>query len=621
MAHWFDHMTSSLEASLETPTDTYNNILGQLQLFLEGYGSPAKREFLCNGQSSNVAEIFRCIPQDAGAWTQWFDLEWKTSCLRKTIESLRDERNSDETDQVLMEDIYGLRRLKCSRIACDHFATGFDSKLDRDEHINRHDRPFVCMEQHCPFQALGFETKAQLDSHLARNHIGDDADKFLFPQPSRRKDDNIHKASARGDVVAVKNFLDGGARINTPSRPNGAETPLFLAARNSHLNICKTLLENGADVNFRPKHGSSVSTALQDAVTRGDAEMVHLFLSLSNVLPDQRNKYGQSALHLAVMKESEAVIHLLLATGKVDAKAEDAVQQTPLFMAVKAGAVPIVKLLLATGEVDPNTKDEYGRTPLYMAVKAGAVPMVKLLLASSEVDPDAKDEYGRTLFSKAAGLGVEPVMKSVLETGSLTGKVDPVSRAVLQDQHHARWQEKFHTLQDYQMQIMLLEQQRKRRLQKHIEQWRVTDEEAIAVMNLLLATDRVNPDTRDNYGRTPLMIAVEKGSTKIVEMLLATDRVDPDTKNNERRTPLIIAVEKGLIEIVKMLLATGRVDPAAEDKGGNTPLSRAVEHGDTAVVTLLSMPGEVSPDEESRTLLSGAAEDEAEPVVTIASGN
>ncbi len=57
-------------------------------------------------------------------------------------------------------------------------------------------------------------------------------------------------------------------------------------------------------------------------------------------------------------------------------------------------------------------------------------------------------------------------------------------------------------------------------------------------MKLLLAKDRVDPDSKSNSGRTPLSWAAESGYHAVVKLLLVKDGVDPDSKSNSGQTPL-----------------------------------------------------------------------------------
>ncbi|KAH8728467.1 ankyrin repeat-containing domain protein [Phaeosphaeriaceae sp. PMI808] len=101
------------------------------------------------------------------------------------------------------------------------------------------------------------------------------------------------------------------------------------------------------------------------------------------------------------------------------------------------------------------------------------------------------------------------------------------------------------------------------------------------VVKQLPANDRVDPDSEDQFGRTPLSWAVGRGQAPVVKQLLANDRVDPDSKDQSGRTPLSWAAEHGREAVVKQLLANDRVDPDSKDKLGQTPLwwARRYRHG------------------------------------------
>jgi len=52
----------------------------------------------------------------------------------------------------------------------------------------------------------------------------------------------------------------------------------------------------------------------------------------------------------------------------------------------------------------------------------------------------------------------------------------------------------------------------------------------------------------------------------VVESLLATGKVDPDTKDQDGRTPLSRAAEAGAEAVVKLLSATGQVQQVETKK-------------------------------------------------------
>jgi len=107
------------------------------------------------------------------------------------------------------------------------------------------------------------------------------------------------------------------------------------------------------------------------------------------------------------------------------------------------------------------------------------------------------------------------------------------------------------------------------------------------VVKLLLKTGKVDVDSKDMYGQTPLWWAARNGHEAVVKLLLETGKVDVDSKDKEGQTPLRWAAENGHEAVVKLLLETGKVDVDSKDMYGRTPLRWAARNGHEAVVKLL----------------------------------
>ncbi|PUU72383.1 ankyrin repeat-containing domain protein, partial [Tuber borchii] len=99
----------------------------------------------------------------------------------------------------------------------------------------------------------------------------------------------------------------------------------------------------------------------------------------------------------------------------------------------------------------------------------------------------------------------------------------------------------------------------------------------------------VNPDSSDEYGRTPLSYAAGSGHEGVVKMLLERADVSPNSPDKYGRTPLSHAAKSGH-EGVGILL--GRVDVKLGSSGvcGQTPLLLAAGPGCTGLVKPLSEP-------------------------------
>ena len=431
-------------------------------------------------------------------------------------------------------------------------------------------------------------------------------------------------AVERGYEAIVKLLLETG-KVDVDSRDNNGQTPLLWAVERGHEAIVKLLFETGkTDIDWKDKDGR---TSLSWAAEKGREAIVKLLLETGKVDIDWKDKDGRTPLSWAAEKEHEATVKLLLETGKVDVDSRDKNGQTPLLWAAKGGHEAIVKLLFETGKTDVDSRDKDGRTPLLWAaermpllraperhqaivkllletgkvdvdsrdkndqmpllwaVKMGHEAIVKLLLETGKVDVDWKDKDGRTPLSWAAENGREAIVKLLLETGKVAvdSKDKDGRTPLLWAKEGMRWfpgqSQGNHALQDYQMQLMLLEQQNKKRLlMARQEQDNMVELDSIsyeAVVKLLLDTGEVDVNWKDKDGRTPLSWAAEKGCETIVKLLLDTGKVDVDWKDRDGRTPLS--------------WATGGTPLSWAVDG--MPLSRVAEKGHEAVAKLLLQKG------------------------------
>ncbi len=65
------------------------------------------------------------------------------------------------------------------------------------------------------------------------------------------------------------------------------------------------------------------------------------------------------------------------------------------------------------------------------------------------------------------------------------------------------------------------------------------------ILKLILVANGVSPDVKDNFGRTPLCLAVRRGRETVARLLLSTDNVDPNSKDSGGTTPLSLAAADG----------------------------------------------------------------------------
>ena len=95
------------------------------------------------------------------ATTDIFEILYK---VRVRLEGLA------ETTPALIYEHYGKYPFKCRRIACKDFYNGFATRKERDTHMDKHERPYLCTIGGCHGAEYGLTTKKDLLSHMAKYH-------------------------------------------------------------------------------------------------------------------------------------------------------------------------------------------------------------------------------------------------------------------------------------------------------------------------------------------------------------------------------------------------------------------------------------------------------------------
>jgi len=76
----------------------------------------------------------------------------------------------DKTAQDHIQEMYGINLYKCSRLSCNYFSNGFSTSDLRDQHLEKHDRPFHCTVGGCPIVVFGLTTAKELEKHMKDTH-------------------------------------------------------------------------------------------------------------------------------------------------------------------------------------------------------------------------------------------------------------------------------------------------------------------------------------------------------------------------------------------------------------------------------------------------------------------
>ena len=314
-------------------------------------------------------------------------------------------------------------------------------------------------------------------------------------------------------------ILTPDVRCNPSIVDNDGNTPLHIAARNDHMEVCSHII----------------------STTKCDLDL--------------QNTEADTVLHIAVRQENHPLVKCLVKLCKPNIQGRS--KKTPSHIAVEKGNLGICRLLLRATQCDPNLQCEGGFTPLHIAAYHSKTDIVNAIIAVRsnpniqstaviiECNPNIKDDDGNTPLHIAARAPSDHNMcramcKAILKLNQCDPNVENC----------------------------------KGNTPLHI----ATRHNHIDAVVILSRDKRCNPNIPIPTlgGNTPLHIAVKRGSRELLLPLLSNELCDPNTQNViNNSTPLHDAIKTFQTPLALDLLRHERCDPSIRDLHGNTPLHLA----------------------------------------------
>ncbi len=170
-----------------------------------------------------------------------------------------------------------------------------------------------------------------------------------------------------------------------------ADPPVADAAMHDDLDLVRSLLKGGADVNAAQGDGM---TALHWAARTGNTELAEMLIYAGANLVATTRIGGYTPLHLAAAGGQAVMVEALLRAGAGPAQRTTSGGAVALHLAAGAGSVATVDALLKHGADVDAREARWGQTPLMFATSRGRLDAARTLIAAGadlSVTTDAED--------------------------------------------------------------------------------------------------------------------------------------------------------------------------------------------------------------------------------------
>ncbi|GAB4816711.1 hypothetical protein N2152v2_003757 [Parachlorella kessleri] len=376
----------------------------------------------------------------------------------------------------------------------------------------------------------------------------------------------LHVAALHGNLEASLALLELGMDVNRTNMRGSTPLHFAAAAKRNTVQICKLLLEHGADdgivddagrLPYELANGDDVRALLggpdprlYDFAAHGNLEGLRaLFAEDPEQEADVFNQEGKAALHLAAAGGHMGCVNFLLERGTY-INMQDWQGNTAAHHAVREGHSGVLALLIRKGadlSVQNFQTSEYAQG--------------NWLSAGQQLNP-----LHQTPLHLAVEAGDGTLAAQLLEGGAPVGALDFDRKSPLH---------------------LALEMQ---------------DDELVEL--LLEHGADVNQGCKDFA--SPLHLAASRGMQHILLLLLAKGAA-VNAADEQGWTPLMLAVRGGKFQAVKALLAAG-ADAAVTNQQGSTAAHLAAVNGKPEVLLIGNaagaLPTDVAKNAEVRDLLA-----------------
>jgi ankyrin repeat protein len=369
----------------------------------------------------------------------------------------------------------------------------------------------------------------------------------------------------------IKKAIEAGADVNFAS-PGGLTALLSAAAFNQNVEAASALIEAGANIEaVESRFGLN---ALMLAASHNPLPEMIDFLISKGISIDYQNFQGGSALIQAASSNPNPAVTEALVKAGADVNGTDSLGATPLMHAAGYGRATVIRKLLELG-AKVDAVDEIGDSALAWAARSNIDSGAIFDLLKAKADPTTRNLRGLSPLYHAAVNPNSDILAVLLAAANfdLSLLEAPEGSALFASVY-------FNPNVNVPRRLLSLGGNPNK---PHVDGMTVLMASLVnpePAMTKLILSQRVDPNEKDAYGRTALMLAAAVADDPVVVRLLIGAGADLSLKDNEGQTAFDYAARNdnkavtGLMDLYKGMAAgesplasTGPGVPQSPGKG------------------------------------------------------
>jgi hypothetical protein len=265
IAFWLRHLEAGTIKSEEQDdegavagNETWTMFMESLEIFLDKHWASPKSSLLVSKRNSDRLQRFReasfydtleqAVVSTRKQLTFYGEMKKEEIALdlgeillmiRPLLEAAY-AQPKDDSAKDRFEQMYGSNLYKCSRFSCNYFHNGFSTREEREQHLQKHDRPFRCTVEGCPVVIIGLATKSELEKHMKDTHgtladqegefpaesdlvppprLGTPVRRLIMPPEPRKREKKVFSCPDCSKVFTRRFNLDSHLATHGPVRP------------------------------------------------------------------------------------------------------------------------------------------------------------------------------------------------------------------------------------------------------------------------------------------------------------------------------------------------------------------------------------------------------------------